>query len=167
MTTALAATAPPIWMVRNYARNVAYTALLWSDGWNFPEACDYLNDASRMIINSYVMHYGLPWLGNINMTPKRLMYEHTPKNNWCCMWQHAPGVKVYNFTGSFVVPRYDEKLERLILRYNEAMSRLYSRGLTHAGSVEVVVVVERSPFAYLDDIYDRIEAIGGTKLNWS
>jgi hypothetical protein len=99
------------------------------------------NNSQRHIISDIEEKNGGCWLGNINI--------YDSNRDKPVMWQWDEGF-VYNFECSFVVPKYDEELERLILERDKTPYTCTSDDL---------VLVKA--------ITDRVFEIGGRCLMWS
>jgi len=105
------------------------------------EANDYWNDDQRQIIRDMYEQNGGCWLGNINM--------YDSNRDKPVMWQWNEDF-VYNFGCSFVIPKYDEELERLILERDKT---------PYTGTSD--------DYKLVTAITDRIAKIGGRCLMWS
>ena len=124
-----------------------------SDGFHPDEADPERNEANRRVIEAMsAAHGGECWLGRVNLhqdLPEDDDGQHEPPNWMTALWKWS-GKPVYNFGASFVVPRYDAELERLI-REREAAP--YT---TTAADYERVTA-----------IHERLDAVGGVCLHWS
>lgn len=108
-----------------------------------PEADLDINEANRDVIRAMKEVHGQAWIGNINLhkrhrgEPEQVMW----------MWN---GKLVCNFEVSFVIPKHDPELERLI---EERFAAPY-----HGTSVDCVRV---------DAIMERLREVGGVHLSWT
>lgn len=100
------------------------------------EADSNLNDASRNVIRTMHEACGSVWLGRINI------YKYDQNLPVIRKWDEG---LVYNFGADFVIPQFDEALEKHLRDWNEkgASAQLY------------------------DTIYDRVAELGGKMLHWS
>jgi len=124
-----------------------------SDGFHPEEADPELNEANRGVIEALATaHGGECWLGRVNLhqgLPDDDDGQHEPPHWTTPLWKWS-GKPVYNFGASFVVPRYDAELERLI-QEREAAS--YT---TTAADYQRVTAID-----------ERLIAVGGVRLHWS
>lgn len=109
------------------------------------EAHDGLNNSNRALIHAMIEAHGQCWLGRVNLDPNK--YHHTAIM-WQRMHQDVEPEIVYNFGADYVIPCYDEELERLVKRWNNTP-------------------LKEMTAAMIDEIFDRIKALGGYNLNWS
>jgi len=101
-----------------------------------------LNDLQRELIATFAAeHGGEAWLGKVNL------YDGDKRERVLWKWD---GDLVLNFSASFVIPAYDEQLERLILERDRA---------PYTGT--------REDYRRVTEIYDRMEAVGGMNLLWN
>jgi len=118
--------------------NALFDSFRRGDGWPTENDGD-LNAASRAIVDSMYAENGQAYLGKIN-----LYGEDQP------IWEYDGETMVYNFGASFVLLCFDAELERLIL----------ARASTpYTGT--------RADAVLVDEILDRIKAVGGVSLFWS
>lgn len=139
------------WIDPDFANNISITQAkerLWQSvrngelemEANYPEE-NPLNDNSRLMVHAYKNQFGEAWLGLITLR------KEVPT---AVLWKWDGEETVLNFSCSFVVPRYDEELERLILaRFNTPYEG------TRLDSILV------------DGIIDRIVELGGHLLHWN
>jgi hypothetical protein len=113
------------------------------DGW-FTESNEDVNDASRRLVAAMRETHGSCWLGIINRYSHHGDTERTP---WIWEWDSS---LLYNFGCSFVIPKPDGELVRLL---RERYDAEYTG--TAADSVR------------MDAIFDRIYALGGCYLTWT
>jgi hypothetical protein len=85
--------------------------------------------------------HGAAWLGRVNL------YKENPDQRIMWEWDETPHCSV---AAVFVLPRYDEELERMIRERDETP---YTGT---AGDSKLV-----------NAIFDRIEALGGQALIWN
>lgn len=111
------------------------------DIFELPEADTEWNDEQRKIICEMQDKHGEAWLGDIN----RAKEERAESALW--KWD---GGLVYNFGADFVLPKYDEELDRLIRERESA-------GYTDA----------KSDMTRIETIIDRIKVLGGRHLIWT
>ena len=101
-----------------------------------------LNDLQRELIATFAaQHGGEAWLGKVNL--------YDGDNRERVLWKWDGGM-VLNFGASFVIPAYDDQLERLILKRDRA---------PYTGT--------REDYRRVTEIYDRMEAVGGMNLLWN
>lgn len=100
-----------------------------------------LNDHQRDLIAACALEWGEAWLGRINL------YADT--RQLPILWKWDGGL-VYNFGASFVIPRHDAELERLIRERDEA---------DYTGTAGDMPRIEA--------IFERINALGGHTLIWN
>jgi len=105
------------------------------------EANDDWNDKQRHLISDMYDKNGQCWLGNINI------YDHNRDKPVIWKWEEE---FVYNFGCAFVIPAYDEELERLILERDKT---------PYTGTADDYVLVSA--------IINRVTSLGGTCLIWS
>lgn len=104
------------------------------------EADEDVNRASRSVVVAMHEEKGGAWLGKINLDKEIT----EPIHKW-------DGVEtIYNFGSDFVLPAYDETLDRLIRERDESP---YLGG--------------KDDFAKVDAIINRVRAIGGIVLVWT
>ena len=124
-----------------------------SDGFHPEEADPELNEANRRVIEAMsAAHGGECWLGRVNLhqgLPDDDDGQHEPPHWTTPLWKWS-GKPVYNFGASFVVPRYDDELERLIQERDAAP---YT---TAAADYQRVTAID-----------ERLIAVGGVCLHWS
>jgi hypothetical protein len=125
-----------------------------SGGCHPDEADPELNDANGPVIQAMAAeHDGECWLGRVNLhhglPEDDDDDQHEPYHADVALWRWS-GKPVYNFGASFVLPRYDAELERLILDRDAA------NYTTTAADYERVTA-----------IHERIVAVGGVLLHWS
>jgi hypothetical protein len=123
-------------------------------GGHHPEEADpVLNDASRAVVEAMAAANGGECrLGRVNLykgQPDDDDGLHEPLHWETPLWKWT-GKPVCNFGASFVVPRYDAELERLIRDRDAAP---YT---TTATDYERVTVIQ-----------ERLDTIGGLNLHWS
>ncbi len=107
------------------------------------EADETYNNFNREIIEAYANENGKCYLGNINF------YDDTErkkiaKGELSC-YQEYIGQQIYNFAYSFIVPVEDRYLKSLIQSWNSGLPN------------QVTV----------NQIFNRIEALGGLVFSWS
>ena len=122
-------------------RNGAYVARWLSERASLPEADNHQNDRQRGIISAMKAERGDAWLGLIN--------RHGEERERLPLWQWDGGL-VCNFAADFVVPRYDAKLEQLIVQREAA---------PYTGSTDDA--------ARLEPIIERVHTLGGVHLIWT
>jgi hypothetical protein len=124
-----------------------------SGGLHPEEADSERNDANRGVIEAMAAaHGGECWLGRVNLDhglPKDDDSEHEHFYADVPLWRWS-GKPVYNFGASFVVPRHDAELERLIRERDAAP---YT---TTAADYQRVTA-----------IHERVTEVGGALLHWS
>ena len=110
----------------------------------FPGESDAeVNRASEELVKAMKAEHGEAWLGQVNLYgEQRGKPEHA-------LWKWD-GSTIYTFGSSFVAPRYDEELVRLIMKRDTTP---YTT--TAADAVRV------------DAIHARLEEIGGVTLFWT
>jgi hypothetical protein len=122
-------------------------------GFHPEEADPVLNDASRAVIKAMAAaNEGESWLGRVNLykgRPEDDDGRHEPLHWETPLWKWT-GRPVCNFGASFVVPRHDAELERLI---RERGTATYT---TTTADYERVTA-----------IHERLDAVGGVRLHWS
>ena len=107
------------------------------------EADDKLNDSTHNLINAMVNHHGTIYLGNISL-------HGAERGKMPVLRKYPDNDIVYNFQHSFAVPTDDEELKQLI----------HKRDTTpYTGTIQDGKLV--------DEIFNRIEKLGGTYLTWS
>jgi hypothetical protein len=112
-----------------------------------PEADEAINNASRRVVEAMREEHGEAWLGQINLSEgDRVRNGGKPE---AAMWRWDGGL-VYNFGSSFVLPRFDAELLKMILERDTAP---YTGGAEDAPR--------------LQKITDRVREIGGHTLVWS
>ena len=111
-------------------------------GWPV-EADEYLNNSCRRLVQAMHDQHGECWLGKVNL------YDKERHGAVPVLWKWD-GSLVRNFSCAFVVPTYDETLERLIRERDDAP---YTT--TAADAVRVGEIIE------------RITALGGEHLYWA
>jgi hypothetical protein len=130
-----------------------FNSLRHSGGLHPEEADPELNEANRGVIEALATaHGGECWLGHVNLDhdlPDDDDSQHEPPNWITPLWKWS-GKPVYNFGASFVAPRYDAELERLIQERDAAP---YT---TTAADYQRVTA-----------IHERLAAVGGVCLHWS
>lgn len=109
-------------------------------GWIREDSQD-LNAMSRALVDAYHAAHGEAWIGVINV------YSH---HAGPVIWQYDPDQPLYNFGAAFVLPAYDEELERLIVARKEA---------PYTGTTD--------DYARVSEITDRIAQVGGRSLFWA
>jgi len=100
-----------------------------------------LNDLQRELIETYAEEHGEAWLGRINL------YRTDPEGPIIWKWN---GELVLNFGARFVIPSFDEELERMILERSKA---------EYTGT--------KADYARISPIFQRIEDLGGKLLVWN
>jgi len=122
-------------------------------GYHPEEADSVLNEAGRKVIETMAAaNGGECWLGRVNLhkgLPENDDGPHEPLHWQTPLWKWT-GKPVCNFGASFVVPRHDAELERLIRERDAAP---YT---TTAADYERVTV-----------IHERLDAVGGVRLHWA
>ena len=122
-------------------------------GFHPEEADPILNEASRAVIEAMAAaNGGECWLGRVNLYkgwPEDDDGQHEPLHWTTPLWKWTEN-PVCNFGASFVVPRYDADLERLI------RERDIAPYTTTATDCERVTV-----------IHARLDAVGGVNLHGS
>jgi hypothetical protein len=130
-----------------------FDSLRHSGGCHPDEADPELNEANQGVIEAMAAaHGGECWLGHVNLEhdlPDDDDGHHEPPHDATPLWKWS-GKPVYNFGASFVVPRYDAELERLIQERDAAP---YT---TTAADYQRVTA-----------IHERVDAVGGVCLHWS
>jgi hypothetical protein len=106
------------------------------DGWYTEDDSD-INDGTRDVVEAMHDHYGVCWLGRINLRGKLGLV----------MWEYEE--RVCNFGADFVLPKYDKILHDLILKRDETS---YTN-VADDGEM-------------LDPILDRIIELNGYVLTW-
>ena len=99
------------------------------------------NDLQRQIIQAMYDEHGEAWLGKINL--------YSNDGGHLVIWRWS-GETVYNFECSFVLPRYDSELYRLIMERHRAE-----------------YVRTKKDSERLEPIMSRITELGGSHLVWS
>jgi hypothetical protein len=108
-----------------------------------PEADNEINDASRNVIKAMQNEHGEAWLGNINL------HEYHKGEDEPVIWKWHGGL-IRNFAVSFVVPKYDTELEKLIIDRADA---------EYKGTSE--------DYGCVNTIMNKIESLGGIHLSWT
>jgi hypothetical protein len=112
-----------------------------------PEADSAINNASRRVIEAMQEEHGEAWLGQINLSEgDRVKNGGKPE---AAMWKWDGGL-VYNFGCSFVLPRFDAELLRLILERDVA---------PYTGT--------REDSGRVTKILERVREVGGRTLAWT
>lgn len=102
-----------------------------------PEACDYVNDASRDVIDAvYQKNNRECWLVVINPFGSQQRYR-----------RHDGGM-VYNFGADYVIPKHDERVQQLC----EELAKTEGIKSYHIATERLVA---------------RIKEVGGITLAWS
>lgn len=101
-----------------------------------------LNDRSRLLIQSYRNEHGTAWLGRINLYKEQ---EGQP-----VIWECADAEVAEVYGASFVLPAYDEELERMIVERDRT---------PYTGTADDSILVGA--------IFERIEQLGGYALFWN
>lgn len=110
----------------------------------FPgEADERINLASTHVVQAMQADHEEVWLGSLNLYGK----DHGSKDKMMWRWD---GVPISNFSASFVAPKYDEELVRLICERDAA---------PYTG-----MAADR---ALINAILKRLEDIGGALLFWT
>jgi len=100
------------------------------------------NDVTRDIIAAFREQHGQCWLGKINL------YGDERKHTGEILKQYLGGI-VYTFSCSFIAPLYDQTLVDLIHQRDIA---------PYTGT--------KKDMARINEISDRIDAIGGQFVHW-
>ncbi len=130
-----------------------FRSIRHSGGYHPEEADPQLNDASRDVIQAMAAeHDGECWLGRVNL--HRGLSEddddqHEPFHADVPLWQWS-GKTVYNFGASFILPRHDAELERLI-RDRDAAE----------------YTTADADYERVSAIHERVVELGGVLLHWS
>ena len=119
--------------LQQFARSV------WEGEGCVAESDERLNDSNRALIAAYHGEHGQAWLGRVNRCGNET--EDPPLYSW-------DGGAVCPFGASFVLPRFDAVLVRLLREWELSQ---YAGAHAH----------------HLDAIMDRIDAVGGSQLTWS
>lgn len=104
-----------------------------------------INDISRAIIHAFHLEHGKCFLGKVNL------YDKERENIAEYQFTAYTGQLVYNFEYGFVISGPDEELLRLIIEYNLPKETFNSQDTWNR----------------VNQIFARIEQIGGLSLTWS
>lgn len=127
------------------AKKLQYLHISRSGGYlALREADTVNNDLNRMEIDAMKQIYGVAYLVDVNYFGGKRERILTGEES---IFEEVTDEPVYNFAGSFCVPKKDSELERMILEWNKD-DRLPKKG------------------ADVDKIQDRVAAIGGINLVW-
>jgi hypothetical protein len=134
--------------------NCLFDSIRRSDGFHPEEADSQLNDANRDVIQAMAAeHGGECWLGRVNLEQGLPEDDdddqHEPFHTEVAIWRWS-GKPVYNFGASFVLPRYDAELERLI-RDRDAAD----------------YTTTDADYERVSAIHERVAEVGGVLLHWS
>nr|WP_325212966.1 hypothetical protein [uncultured Oscillibacter sp.] len=116
-----------------------------SGGWGaLREADDVYNDLNRQMIEAMKLMHGTAFLGNVNFHGEDHKLVALGEKS---VYEEYTGQPLYNFCCSFCVPTADRKLEELIRAWNADDTLPQNR-------------------VKVDEIMDRIKAVGGINLIW-
>lgn len=110
-----------------------------------PEADEDINEANRAVVRAMLAEHGTAWFGNVNIYKSQPDYAERLAEP---LWE---GHGVGTFGASFVLPRYDATVSRLI--------RERARPGTWTSVAADAPLVEA--------IHTAIEAAGGCVLTWT
>lgn len=127
---------------REHLTHVFAQAVREGDGC-LPESDETLNEANRRVIRAMFDTHGEAWLGYINL------HGGDRGNPEKAMWKWD-GSTIYTFGCSFVLPKFDEELLRLIMERDGAQYKTTDADVSR-----------------IDAIMDRIEIAGGVHLMWT
>lgn len=113
--------------------------------WELGEADSTNNDWNREEIAAMRQIYGTVYLVDVNYFGERREKILAGSSS---IFEEVTDAPVYNFAGSFCVPKKDPELEELILNWNR------SDGLPKSSS-------------YVSKIQKRVEEIGGIEMIWT
>ena len=108
---------------------------------NLQESDDYNNGLNRKQIEAFKNEFGSAYLGNVNYYDDER--QEVIKGVVPVLTEYT-GQDIYTFSCSFCVPCRDELLEDSIRRWNKSSS-----------------------LATVDEIFDRVEELGGILLIWT
>lgn len=108
------------------------------------EADETYNNFNREIIKSYANEHGKGYLGKINFYNDKER-KKIARGELSC-YQEYVGQKICNFDYAFIVPVEDSDLQSMIQRWNSELS---------------------NPTALINQIFNRIEVLGGLVFSWT
>ena len=131
-----------------------FESIRHSGGYHPEEADSQLNDANRDVIQAMAAeHGGECWLGRVNLEQGLPEDDdddqHEPFHTEVAIWRWS-GKPVYNFGASFVLPRHDAELERLI-RDRDAAD----------------YTTADADYERVSAIHERVAEADGVLLHWS
>ncbi len=114
--------------------------------WYLQEIDHIYNDLNRAIMEVFRSEHEKAFIGFVNLPDDKLkaLQEGQPVS----VYEEYVGQRIYDFSCNFIVPEAEEKLESLIKQWNAKDNNLPKGSL-------------------MNEIFNRIEQIGGLNFIWS